>query len=92
MKKLVKIELLTALATKSGMTKTEGEKFLEALVEVIVEKTNEDLIVPIAGLGMFKPVTKKARVGRNPHTGESVQIKPSRTIGFKASPMVVKKG
>jgi len=90
MKKLLKNDLLNAIAAKSGLTKADGEKFLEAFAAAVVEKTDEGLAVPVQGLGVFKPLVKKARAGRNPQTGETLQIPASRTIAFKAATAVVK--
>lgn len=89
MKKIVKNDLLNALAAKSGLTKADADKFLNAFAAVLQETVLGDgNAVPIQFLGIFKPVTKKERKGRNPKTGAEITIPASTTIGFKQSPTI----
>lgn len=82
--KISKNDLLNALAAKTGMTKVDCEKLLDALATVVAGKTlDEGVAVPVAGLGLFLPNAKAARTGRNPKTGETIQIAASKTIQFK---------
>ena len=69
------------LATKLGM----DDKDLKAVFEGVKEVVASGDKVDIAGFGSFTPVEKAARVGRNPKTGEAVQIAAKKAVKFKVS-------
>ena len=78
-----------AATVKEGLTgleitKADAESFVAATVETIASLLQKDKKVSIAGLGTFRISSRQARVGRNPKTGESVQIPAKDTIKFKA--------
>lgn len=80
---MTKIELVEALAEKTGMQKKDAEKILETLVNTVQEALKNNIKVNVAGLGTFIVVEKKARVARNPKTGETVQVEAKRAPKFK---------
>jgi nucleoid DNA-binding protein len=80
---MTKIELVEALSEKTGMQKKDAEKILETLVNTIQEALKNNIKVNVAGLGTFIVVEKKARVARNPKTGETVQVQAKRAPKFK---------
>jgi nucleoid DNA-binding protein len=80
---MTKIELVEVLSEKTGMQKKDAEKILETLVVTIQEALKSGLKVNFAGLGTFIVVEKKARIARNPKTGESVQVQAKRAPKFK---------
>jgi nucleoid DNA-binding protein len=80
---MTKIELVEALSEKTGMQKKDAEKILETLVNTIQEALKNSIKVNVAGLGTFIVVEKKARVARNPKTGETVQVQAKRAPKFK---------
>jgi len=76
-------ELIAALAAKTGNTKTEADRNILALVEIISHTLEEGGKINLNGFGMFEVRERAARVGRNPRTGESLKIKPTRVPAFK---------
>lgn len=80
-----KTELIAAVAEKTGMTKKDSEKALNAAVEAVTAALVAGDKVQVSGFGMFETKTREARVGRNPQTGETMEIPASRVASFKAS-------
>jgi DNA-binding protein HU-beta len=80
---VTKIEIVEALAEKTGMQKKDAESVLETLVNTIQESLKTGQKVNLAGLGTFVVVEKKARVARNPKTGETVQVDAKKAPKFK---------
>jgi DNA-binding protein HU-beta len=80
---MTKIELVEQLSEKTGLQKKDAEKVLETLVNVIQESLKRGEKVNMAGLGTFVVFQKKARMARNPKTGESVQVAAKRAPKFK---------
>ncbi len=78
-----KAELREAIATKSGLTAKDAEAALDAVLETVVSTVAGGDKVTIAGFGTFEPRERSARTGRNPQTGESIEIAASTTPGFK---------
>ncbi len=76
---MTRTELIDALAAETSTERKDAKGFLEALT-VIVERTiRGGGEVPLKGLGKFKVQNRKARIGRNPLTGEPVNI-PAKTV------------
>lgn len=80
-----KSALIDAVAEQTGMTKKEAGAAVDAVATGITAIVKSDDKVTLAGLGTFKPLHRAARTGRNPQTGESIQIAARDTIGFKAA-------
>ncbi|MGJ8672948.1 HU family DNA-binding protein [Rubritalea sp.] len=82
-----KAELVEAIQNNLGKdaTKRAAEDALSAVLESIATGVKKDQKVQLIGFGTFEVKTRAARMGRNPKTGESMQIKESKTVGFKAS-------
>ena len=82
-----KAQLIEAIQKQMGpeTTKKAAEEALNAVVEAIKEGVQKDEKVQIVGFGTFVLKTRSARTGRNPKTGEPLEIAESRTVGFKAS-------
>ncbi len=79
-----KIELITAIAEKSGMTKKDAEKALSAVVETLTEALAKGEKVTLVGFGSFETKTREARIGRNPKTKETIEIPATTVPTFKA--------
>lgn len=79
-----KSELIDSLADSTGTTKADAGRGLEAFLSTItgVLKTGGQVVIP--GFGTFSVGHRAARTGRNPQTGEEIQIKASRVAKFKA--------
>jgi DNA-binding protein HU-beta len=79
MAKMSKSQLLSVLAEGTDLSKKQVGEFLEKLVNLAYQeaKTNGEFVVP--GLGKLVKVDRKARMGRNPATGQQIQI-PAKTV------------
>ena len=82
-----KTELIEAVYEKlaEGSTKKEAETAVSAVLEAIADGIKKDQKVQVIGFGTFDVRVRNAREGRNPKTGEKLQIKESKNVGFKAS-------
>lgn len=78
-----KSELIDAIAAKTGLTKAQAKSAIDGYHEAVSESLKAGGSVDIAGFGSFSVVAKAARTGRNPRTGEALQIKASRLPKFK---------
>jgi DNA-binding protein HU-beta len=79
-----KAELVAAVAEKSGLSKKDSEKAVNAAFDAISETLVEGGKVQLVGFGSFETKTRNARVGRNPRTKEEIEIPASRMPAFKA--------
>ncbi|MES8537216.1 HU family DNA-binding protein [Cutibacterium acnes] len=77
--------LIETIAAKAGITKADAAKALDALTGYITEGTGAGHSIAIHGFGTFVPRYRAARTGRNPATGETIEIAASTTLGFKPS-------
>ena len=80
-----KTELIAAAAERSGMTKKDTEKVLNAVLDTITAALVAGDKVQVSGFGIFEVKEREARMGRNPHTGEAMEIAASKVPSFKAS-------
>ena len=80
-----KTELIAAAAERSGLTKKDAEKVLNAAIDAITAALVAGDKVQVSGFGIFEVKEREARMGRNPHTGEAMEIAASRVPAFKAS-------
>ena len=80
-----KTELIAAAAESAGLTKKDTERVLNAAIDAVTAALVNGEKVQISGFGIFETKTREARVGRNPHTKEAIQIPATRVPGFKAS-------
>ena len=79
-----KIELIAAIAENAGLSRKDAEKALNATVSVLTNALAEGQKVQLSGFGTFEVREREARTGRNPATGEAVQIAASKAPSFKA--------
>ena len=79
-----KTELVTALAKKSGVSKKDAEKVLNAFLETVQEAVKADDKVQLVGFGTFESKARAAREGKNPQTGEKIKIAACKVPSFKA--------
>ena len=80
-----KTELIAVAAEKSGMTKKDTERVLNAALDTITATLASGSRVQLSGFGIFEVKEREARVGRNPRTKEAIEIPATRTPVFKAS-------
>ena len=76
---MTKSETLQALADKLGKTRKEAGEFMDTLVNLAVAETKKNGEFTIPGLGKLQKKHRDARQGRNPATGETIQI-PAKTV------------
>jgi len=79
-----KTELIDAAAASTGMTKTDIQAALDAILETITDEVGRGNKVTLTGFGNFELRERAARIGRNPQTGEEIQVAASRAPAFKA--------
>ena len=79
-----KTDLVNKIAKKTGLTKTKSNEVIDAFVSSVTESLTEGEKVTLVGFGTFTTSTREARKGRNPKTGEVINI-PGKTVArFKA--------
>ncbi len=79
-----KSNLIDAIAEKSDLTKAQSSAILSDVFEVIASFLEQDEIVRIPNFGTFQAATRAARSGKNPRTGEKIDIPESKQVKFKA--------
>ena len=83
-----KSDLVDALADRTGMTKADASRCIDALFDtddgVIATALKREERVQITGFGTFESKHRKARTGRNPRTGETIRIAATMTPSFRA--------
>ena len=79
---MTKSQLVEKLAKTGGVTKKQAQTIMEGLVSTIVLSVKKGDPVKIPDLGTFKKVPSKARMGRNPQTGEPVKIPARKKVRF----------
>ena len=72
-----KVELIEAVAAKAGITKADAGRAVDATIATITEALVKGDKVPLVGFGTFAISKRAARTGRNPQTGETVEIAAS---------------
>jgi DNA-binding protein HU-beta len=83
MAKLTKSAILKTLAEKTGITKKQAGVYMDALVALAYKEAKNSFTIP--GLGKLVLVNRKARLGRNPATGETIQIPAKKVLKFRVA-------
>ena len=78
-----KAELIDAVAEASDISKAAATRAVDAVIDNISGALKKSEQVTLVGFGTFTVRDRAARIGRNPQTGEAIQIKASRVPGFK---------
>lgn len=79
-----KTELVAAVAAKAELSKKDAEAAVKAVVDSISEALADGDKVALVGFGTFDVKTRAARTGKNPRTGEKIEIPESKVPSFKA--------
>ncbi|WP_066460791.1 HU family DNA-binding protein [Sanguibacter suarezii] len=87
---LNRTDLVSAIASKSGLTKTDADSALSALQEVLIESLSNGEAVKVTGLLSVERVERAARTGRNPRTGEEIQIPAGFGVKISAGSLLKK--
>ena len=80
-----KTELIAIAAENAGMTKKDTERVLNAAIDAITASLQKGEKVQLSGFGTFEIKDREARVGRNPHTRQAIEIPATRVPAFKPS-------
>lgn len=80
-----KMDLADAVQAAIGCTKADAERAVEAMIIAITTYLQKGDEVSVAGLGIFEAKMRAGRTGRNPRTGETIQIKAMKVPKFRAS-------
>ena len=80
-----KTELIAAVSQSAGLTKKDTERVVNAAIDAITASLVKGEKVQISGFGTFELKAREARIGRNPHTKEAIEIPATSVPVFKAS-------
>ena len=83
-----KSELVDSIAEQSGLSKAQAEKALAATIETVTDTLRKGNSISLVGFGTFSVKDRAARTGRNPQTGEPIQIKAAKVAGFKVGKLL----
>ena len=78
-----KTELVEAMVEKTGLSKKESESAIKAFTEIVTEELKAGGKVQLVGFGTFEVSERAARTGKNPQTGEAMEIAASKAPKFK---------
>ncbi len=81
---MTKAQLVELMAAKSGLTKADSSRALEAFQDVVAESLQKGEKITLTGFGSFSISKRAAREGRNPRTGLPVKIAARNSVSFKA--------
>ena len=85
---MTKTQLVRAMAEKVGINNKQSAAYLETLADTAVKEARKGGVFVLPGLGRLKKVQRKARMGRNPQTGEPIKIAAKTTAKFYLSKTV----
>ncbi len=78
-----KTQLVDAIAQEAGLSKAVSKQALDAMLKVIADTVKAEEAVTLVGFGSFKISERAARTGKNPRTGEEIQIPAKKLVRFK---------
>jgi len=81
---MTKAELIAAIAGDAGITKAQAARALDSYIDNVTAELKKNGKLGLVGFGTFSVAKRQARTGRNPQTGEAIQIKAKNVIKFKA--------
>lgn len=87
---MTKADIIENIYEKVGLSKEESSRIVELVLEILKETLEKSGKVKISGFGNFVVRPKRSRRGRNPQTGEEIQISARKVLTFKSSPILKK--
>lgn len=78
-----KTQLIDAIAAEASLTKVDAKKAVDAFIKTTGEQLKEGEKIALVGFGTFSVSERSARVGRNPKTGEKIEVEKKRVVRFK---------
>ena len=82
---MTKSQMLAALAEKAKVSKKQAGALIDAMVDLSYSEVKKNGVFAIPGLGKLVKVNRKARMGRNPATGESIKIPAKTVVKFRVA-------
>ena len=82
---ITKADIVSALLSKLGCRRENAQEIFEAILETIKTELEKGKTVKLSGFGNFDVLSKRSRLGRNPKTGEAIEITERRVLTFKPS-------
>src|SRR5262245_13984116 len=82
---MTKAQLVTKLAEAGDVSRKQADQILDSLIDTVVKSVKKGESVKIPGLGIFRLRKMKARMGRNPQTGEPIKIPARKKVGFSVA-------
>lgn len=82
---MTKAQLVAKLAEAGGVNKKQADEILTSLIDTVIKTVKKGESVKITGLGIFRLRKMKARMGRNPQTGEAIKIPARKKVGFSVA-------
>jgi DNA-binding protein HU-beta len=79
-----KVDLVAALADRTGLSKRDADRVVDAFCDVVQEALAQGEKVSLVGFGTFEVRERQPRMGRNPQTGEQLRIPAARVPAFRA--------
>jgi DNA-binding protein HU-beta len=87
-KRLTQTAIIRELAEKTGVNNRVSKQYLESLAELAVRETKKNGIFILPGIGRLVRADRKARIGRNPATGEAIKIPAKKVVKFRIAKAV----
>ncbi len=87
-KKLTQTAIVRELAETTGVNNRVAKHFIESLAELAVRETKKNGVFIVPGIGRLVRADRKARVGRNPATGEAIKIPAKKVVKFRVAKAV----
>ena len=82
---MTQAQFFQAVAESSQLSKVQVRAVFSAVEDVVMKRLKNEGKIPLGGLGAVKLVDRKARIGRNPATGEQIQIPAKRVVKFQVA-------
>jgi len=82
---MTKAQLVAKLAEGTGASRKQVDDILSSMIDTVVRTVKTGESVKVSGLGIFRLRKMKARVGRNPQTGEQIKIPARKKVGFSVA-------
>jgi DNA-binding protein HU-beta len=80
---VIKLDIITEVVNRTGLTKTKAEVAVETVFESMKRALANGHRIELRGFGVFNVKPRKTGIGRNPRTGEEVNIPPGKAVRFK---------
>ncbi|HEV2494966.1 MAG TPA: HU family DNA-binding protein [Terriglobia bacterium] len=80
---MIKLDIITEVVSRTGLTKTKAEVAVETVFESMKRALANGQRIELRGFGVFNVKPRKTGIGRNPRTGEEVNIPPGKAVRFK---------